>query len=80
MASLSIMNFDKRLGSRSAYLIWLAIILATASPASADWKEKVLYSFQGDLSPVTLAFRQEYTGSRLEMVCPESSLEYLHAF
>jgi hypothetical protein len=28
-------------------LVWFAIILATASIASAEWKEKVLYSFQG---------------------------------
>jgi uncharacterized repeat protein (TIGR03803 family) len=28
-------------------LIWFAIILATASIASAGWKEEVLYSFQG---------------------------------
>ena len=28
-------------------LIWFAIILATASIASASWKEKVLYGFQG---------------------------------
>jgi hypothetical protein len=34
--------------SRSAIrVIWFAIILATASIASASWKEKVLYSFQG---------------------------------
>jgi len=28
-------------------LIWVAVILATASNASASWKENVLYSFQG---------------------------------
>ena len=28
-------------------LVWLGIALATVSPASASWKEKVLYSFQG---------------------------------
>ncbi len=42
------MNLDKCLTLRSAYLVWLAIILATASIASAEWKEKVLYSFEGD--------------------------------
>jgi hypothetical protein len=27
--------------------VWLGIVLATVSTASAEWKEKVLYSFQG---------------------------------
>jgi uncharacterized repeat protein (TIGR03803 family) len=28
-------------------LLWLGVVLATVSLASAEWKEKVLYSFQG---------------------------------
>lgn len=35
------------------WLISLAIILATASAASASWKEKVLYSFQGGTDGAT---------------------------
>ena len=35
------------------WLISLAIILATASSASASWKEKVLYSFQGGTDGAT---------------------------
>jgi hypothetical protein len=30
--------------------VWLAIVLATVSTASAEWKERVLYSFQGGAS------------------------------
>jgi hypothetical protein len=30
--------------------VWLGIVLATVSTASAGWKEKVLYSFQGGLT------------------------------
>jgi hypothetical protein len=31
-----------------ALLLIFTVILALASAASAEWKEKVLYSFQGD--------------------------------
>jgi hypothetical protein len=41
------MNLDKFSRPAIRALIWFAIILATASLASASWKEKVLYSFQG---------------------------------
>jgi len=36
-------------------LIWFVIILATASLASAEWKEKVLYSFQSGTNGATPA-------------------------
>jgi hypothetical protein len=35
------------------WLISLGIILATASAASASWKEKILYSFQGGTDGAT---------------------------
>jgi hypothetical protein len=41
------MNLNKCPRHAIRVLIWFAIILATASIASASWKEKVLYSFQG---------------------------------
>jgi hypothetical protein len=33
--------------------VWLGIVLATVSTASAEWKEKVLYSFQGGTDGAT---------------------------
>ena len=41
------MNLEKCPRRAICVLVWFAIILATASTASASWKEKVLYSFQG---------------------------------
>jgi uncharacterized repeat protein (TIGR03803 family) len=41
------MNLNKCIGPQSVYLILFEIILMAASTASAEWKEKVLYSFQG---------------------------------
>ena len=38
---------NQYLGPQIRILIWVAVILATASNASASWKENVLYSFQG---------------------------------
>jgi hypothetical protein len=35
--------------------VWLGIVLATVSTASAEWKEKVLYSFQGGTDGATPA-------------------------
>jgi hypothetical protein len=44
------MNLNKCARPAIRVLIWFTIILATASIASAGWKEKVLYSFQGGLN------------------------------
>jgi uncharacterized repeat protein (TIGR03803 family) len=41
------MNLEKCPRRAICVLVWFAIILAMASTASASWKEKVLYSFQG---------------------------------
>ena len=41
------MNLNKCPRPAFRALIWLAIVFATVSIASASWKEKVLYSFQG---------------------------------
>src|SRR5579863_6059290 len=41
------MNLNKCAPHAIRTLIWFAIILATVLTASAEWKEKVLYSFQG---------------------------------
>jgi hypothetical protein len=41
------MNLNKCPRPAFRVLIWFAIILATVSNATASWKEKVLYSFQG---------------------------------
>jgi len=45
------MNLEKypRLGI-CGVLAWLIVVIAMASTASAEWKEKVLYSFQGGAS------------------------------
>jgi uncharacterized repeat protein (TIGR03803 family) len=41
------MTLNKYLGSPIRVFVWLGIVLATVSTSSAEWKEKVLYSFQG---------------------------------
>jgi len=41
------MNHKKFLGATGRLLVLFAVVLAFAISASAEWKEKVLYSFQG---------------------------------
>ncbi len=41
------MTLNKYPGSAIRVFVWLGIVLATVSTSSAEWKERVLYSFQG---------------------------------
>jgi hypothetical protein len=44
------MTHQERAGLATRLLLLFAIVLLFASAASAEWKEKVLYSFQGGAS------------------------------